>query len=258
MTMQLNSFCRYMCLATTFFILTSVTAPSLSLSAERGFLGMQVQGISSRIAGALDLPEVAGVLVLDISLDGPASNAGIRRGDLIVTFDGIAVDTFERLVQTATKLKAGSEVKIDVLRRAQRLSVVMTLSDWPDGWKIDNASFAAQPELGITLAALTQTLRERMGIRWGSTGVVVTVSNDQFAGVTPLRRGDVVVQVNQQEIWDPKQFLEAYQAAKDANRPSLLILVERTDGFKYLLQPINYAGAGAADAPLFKIPGQGG
>lgn len=241
--------------ASTFLIVASAQP---TLSSEPGFLGMQVQGISSRIAGALGLQDVAGVLVRDISLDGPASNAGIRRGDLIVKFDGVAIDTFERLVQTAGKLKAGAEVKIEVVRRAERLPITMTLSSWPKGWQIENSSFAAQPELGITLAALTQTLRDRMGIRWGTTGVVVTVSNDQFAGVTPLRRGDVIVQVNQNDVWDPKQFLEAYQAAKNENKPSLLILVERTDGFKYLLQPINYAGAGAADAPLFQIPGQGG
>ncbi len=248
--------CGHIFLGISLMMAVHTMHSTVAMAAERGFLGMQVQGISSKISGALGLEKVAGVLVRDVSLDGPAANAGVRRGDLIVGFGGVEIDTFDRLLQTTAKFAAGDTIKLDLVREGERRTIDLTLSGWPDGWRVAQSSFAAQPELGITVAALTPKLRDRMGIRWGSTGVVVTVSDDQFAGTTPLRRGDIIVQINQRDIWDPKAFIDAYAEAKAASRPSLLILVERTDGFKYLLQPIVYAAPGGGNAPLFQIPGQ--
>lgn len=225
-------------------------------SNERGFMGMQVQAVSARIASALNFEKSSGVLIRDISVDGPASNAGLRRGDLIVSMQGKEIDTFERLLQISSKWKAGDKIAVVVWRSGETANVSMTLSSWPETWLVKDNAFAAQPDLGLTLAALTPKLRERLGLRWGSTGLIVTVSDDQFAGVTPLRRGDLVVQINQKAVWKPDQFLKAYSEAKSAGAPNLLLLVERSDGFKYMLQPV---GAGQnAPAPGFKLPGQGG
>jgi len=226
------------------------------LSAERGFMGMQVQGISSRIAAALGFESSSGVLIKDISIDGPASNAGLRRGDLIVSMQGKEIDTFERLLQISGKWNANDTIEVIVWRSGKKETIKMTLASWPESWLVNDNAFAAQPELGLTLAALTPKLRERLGIRWGSTGLLVTVSDDQFAGVTPLRRGDVVTQINQKSVWKPDQFLKAYAAAKKSGSANLLMLVERADGFKYMLQPV--ASDVAAPEPRFKLPGQGG
>lgn len=225
---------------------------------ERGFLGMQVQGNSPKIAAAMGIDTAIGVLVRDISVDGPASNAGIARGDIILSLHGVTLDTFERLVQVAGDLKAGDEIDVVVLRLGKKVQLKMAVSGWPDGWQIDKSSFAAQPDLGLTFAALTPKLRGHLGIRWGSIGIVVSVFNDMFAGVTPLRRGDVVTQINQKRVWEPQQFLDAYAKAKNDGRQSMLLLVERPDGFKYILQPIVHQPIGQPIPPAFKLPGQKG
>lgn len=224
-------------------------------AAERGFLGMQVQGNSPKIAAAMGIDIQTGVLVRDISVDGPASNAGIARGDIILSLHGVVLDTFERLVQVAGELKAGDEIDVVVLRLGKKIELKMAVSEWPDGWQIEKSSFAAQPDLGLTFASLTPKLRGHLGIRWGSVGIAVSVFNEMFAGVTPLRRGDVVTQINQKRVWEPQQFLDAYAKAKEEGRPALLMLVERTDGFKYILQPIIQKVEQVAP-PVFKLPGQ--
>lgn len=228
-------------------------------AAERGFLGMQVQGNSPKIAAALGLATASGVLVRDISVDGPAGNAGLRRGDIIVKMHGTGIDTFERLLQVAGGLKVGDTAELEVLRLGETVKLTMIVSEWPDGWQIEKSAFAAQPDLGITLASLTPKLRANMGLRWGTVGIAVSVFNDMFIGVTPLRRGDVIRQINQKPVWLPQQFLDAYAQAKSDGRPSLLLLVERSDGFKYLLQPVaQKIDMNQMPPPLIKLPGQQG
>lgn len=225
-----------------------------AVAEERGFLGMQVQGMSPKIAEALSLEQGIGVLVRDISIDGPAAHAGITRGDLIVKMKGIDIDTFDRLLKVAGTLAPGEKVAIELRRLGKSMTVEMTIAEWPIGWKVEDSAFAAQPEIGVTFAALTPQLRDRLGIRWGATGIVVTIVNDAFSTISPLRRGDIVTQINQTQVWEPSQFLDAYGKAKQDGRSVLLLLVERSDGFKYLLQPVG--GAGPVAPPDFKLPGQ--
>lgn len=240
-------------------VLVVVFFSGASFAEERGFLGMQVQGNSTRIAAALGLPTTEGVLVRDVSIYGPASRAGIARGDIIVKVHDTGIDTFERLLQVAGSLRPDDEIVFQVLRLGKKLSFNMKLTSWPDGWSVNASSFAAQPDIGITFAALTPKMRKHLNLRWGTIGIAVSVSSDGFAGLTSLRRGDVVTQINQVPVWEPKQFLDAYSDAKKAGLDAMLLLVERSDGFKYLIQPIVYPDTGQQE-PEFKLPGmqQGG
>jgi len=231
---------------------------ALTASAEdRGFLGLQVQGMSPKIAAALQLDVHVGVMVRDISIDGPAAHAGIQRGDLIVKLNGQLIDTIERLIQASEALNPGDAVELEIRRQGEKKMLQLTVGTWLEAWQVRESAFAAQPELGLTFGALTPKLRKRMGVRWGTTGIMVTVSDDEFMAVTPLRRGDVVVQINQKPVWKPEQFLSAYSAAKKAGSPSLLMLVDRSDGFTFMLQPVLTQDAdNLAPPPLLTLPGQ--
>lgn len=233
----------------------SLAAGAVAVAEERGFLGMQVQGMSPKIAQALQLPGSIGVIVRDISIDGPAAHAGIRRGDVILKMNDQAIETFEGLLKVVSGLKPGDKIAIEMLREGESHKTEMTLSAWPEAWSVSKSAFAVVPELGLTFAAITPKLRDRLGIRWSSTGIVVTVVDNAFSAVSALQRGDIVVQINQKPVWDPRQFLEAYEKAKGDALNALILLVERSDGFKYVIQPIV---GDAVEAPVFKLPGQGG
>ena len=216
--------------------LFSVT-PTARALADAGFVGMHIQGMSPAIAKALGLRIERGVLVRDVALDGPASAAGFRRGDLIVEFGGTKVDTFERMVKAVRKHQAGDTVDVVVRRHGKRVALKLNLGAWPDSWRIKKGAFAALPERGLTFAALTQKVRERFNVRWGSVGVVVTLVDAQVRDALPLKRGDVVVHVNQETIWRPSRLVELYQQAKQEGRKNVLLLVERPNGFQFMLLP---------------------
>jgi serine protease Do len=209
-----------------------------SASAEPGFIGLQVQGMSAAIANALGLKRGDGAMVRDVALGSPADQAGFQRGDLILTFNGKAVDTFEELTALAGNLSVGESAEVEVLRADGETTLVLTAAPWPEGRKVERGSFAAIDPLGITLAALTPKVRDRLALRWGTTGVAVTLVDPEKEGALGLKRGELIIQVNQETVWDPKQIIDAYDRAKAKGRTSMLILVEGEDGFRFMLLPV--------------------
>jgi serine protease Do len=214
-----------------------LVAPSQGRAAESGFLGMHVQGMSLETAAALNLKSTNGILVRDVAVGGPADQAGIKRGDLILKFDGQAIDAFERMVKVAGATRPGQEAKVELLREGKPMTLTMKMGAWTEAWRVDAVAVASHPESGLTMASLTDKLRKGFGLRWGSLGVVVTLVDPDRSDIG-LRRGDVIVQINQDEVWKPEQVIERYNAAKAAGRKELLLLVERANGFHFMLLPV--------------------
>lgn len=205
---------------------------------DAAFVGMQIQGVSAPVAQALGLPEAKGVLVRDVALGGPADVAGFRRGDLIVRFTGKEVATFEGLLVLVKELRAGAEVPVVVQRNGTRQTLTLLTTPWPEAWKGGQNAFATLPYLGVTLAALNPKTRETFDLRWGTTGVVVSLVDADKEGAKVLRRGDLIVQVNQEPVWLPEQVMALLDKARATGRTNLLLLVENQDGFRFTLLPV--------------------
>ena len=207
-------------------------------AAEFGFSGMHVQGVDDTIAKALSLPQAEGVLVMDVALGGAADIAKIKRGDRITHFNGTKIDTFKRLVSVVTKTRPGQKVDVKVQRKRRTLDLKMKLGSKPASWKVTQGAVINFTAVGLTLASITPKIRERFNLRWGSVGVLVTLIDSTFADRMLLRRGDVIVQINQSDVWRPDQIKRHYNAAKEAGRAHLLMLIERTNGFRYMMLPV--------------------
>ncbi|NQU59376.1 MAG: PDZ domain-containing protein [Rhodospirillales bacterium] len=220
-------------LASLLMALVVLASGSSVHAKEAAFVGMQVQGISQIVAAAIGIDKPEGVLVRDVALGGPADRSGIHRGDMIVKFAGSEIDTFEKLVAKVGKLNAGDNVPITVLRQGKSLTLNMQTVKWTPAWQVKNGIFASLPEIGLTLTALTPKVRDRFGLRWGSTGVVITLIDPEKATNLDLQRGEIIHQVNQKVIWDPNDLVKMYIEAKGQGRKSLLLLVEGIGGYRF-------------------------
>lgn len=206
-------------------------------AAESGFSGLHVQGMSLEIAKALGRDAADGVLVRDLALGGPADMAGIRRGDLILEFAGKKIDSFQRMVKAAGATRPGQEIEVRVLRGGKPVTLSLTLGKRTPPWRVTESKVATHPPSGLTLASLTQKLRKGFGLRWGAIGVVVTLVDPDRSDIG-LRRGDIIRQVNQEEVWLPDQVFDLYKEAKKDGRKELLLLIERINGFHFMLFPV--------------------
>lgn len=212
--------------------------PAAASEPAGGFVGLQVQGVNSATMAALGLDAVKGVLVRDVAAGGPADLAGIRRGDLLLKLDGQEIDTTEQLLQVVNKTTSDQIVPVSVFRAGKTVELRVKLGPWPQARKVDRDATGHLPEAGLTMVALTPKMRDRFSVRWSSVGVLVTLVDESKVAGIGIKRGEIIYQINQEDIWLPDQVIARYKQAKTAKRPSLLLLIEGAEGFRYMTLPV--------------------
>ena len=207
-------------------------------AAEVGFTGLQVQGITPEVAAALGLEKAEDVLVRDVALGGPADKAGFMRGDLIVSFAGKNIDTLKKLVSVVGGIKVAQKVPVTVLRRDSKVSLTLKAGKRTEKWRVSKGAFVTLPAVGLTLSAITAKVRKSFGLRWGSNGVVITLVDETKAQDMDLKPGEVILQVNQDEVWKPGQVTAKYRQAKKKGGKHLLLFVDGIGGYRFSLLPV--------------------
>lgn len=201
---------------------------------RRGWLGVRIQDVTEDMADALGLKSNAGALVSDVP-EGPAMEAGMESGDVIVSFDGKDVKDTRSLVRQVGATEVGKAVRVIVLRDGERKTLKVTLG------RRETANDApvpvvqgATPEaetgtlLGLSISTLTPELRRELSLNKDASGLVVTdVDQASQAFEKGMRAGDRITEVGQQAVASVADFEARLAEAKEAGRKSILLLVRR-------------------------------
>ncbi len=200
----------------------------------RGWLGVTIQDVNDKLAAALGLKEVRGVLVSDVLKGSPAEKAGLKRGDVILEVNGEVMDSSGELRNRIATLGAGTKAKLTILRKGERETLTVTLGEMP---KEIGKSGAVEPREGLLnglrIEPLAPPLRRQFGIpedvREGV--VVVDVEPGTPAAASGLEPGDVILEVNQEPVRNVKDFTEAYRKSDE----QVLLLVQRRGNTLYIV-----------------------
>jgi serine protease Do len=190
----------------------------------RGWLGVLIQQITPEIAQGLGLKGVKGVLVSDVTPGGPADKAGIKRGDIIVGFNGKGVSEVTELTSMVAQMAPGSKVDVKILRNGKESDFNVTLGKLPETAAESNEE-QIKEEIGITANEITPQIASHFNLG-ETTGVVITdVENGSVAQEAGLRPGDVILEIDKKPI----KNLEDYKSAMDQVKKtgSTLFLVKR-------------------------------
>ena len=125
-----------------------------------------------------------------------------------------------------------------VLRRGSKVSLTLKAGKRAEKWRVSKAAFATLPAVGLTLSAITGKVRASFGLRWGSNGVVITLVDMTKAQDMDLKRCEVILQVNQDDVWIPDQVLAKYRQAKKKGAKHLLLFVDGFGGYRFSLLPV--------------------
>lgn len=202
---------------------------------RRGWLGVRIQDVTDDVAEAIGLEKVAGALVTDVP-EGPAAEAGVEAGDVIMSFDGREVSDTRQLVRIVGNSEVGKTVRMVVFRDGKTKTLKVTLGRREEA---EGAIPVAQPGkdmpgqvektlMGLTLTPLNEELRGQLDLGDGVDGLVVkdidTLSEAYEKG---MRAGDVITEAGQQKLRSIADLETRISEAREAGRKSILLLVRR-------------------------------
>jgi Do/DeqQ family serine protease len=190
---------------------------------HRGMIGVTIQPVTSDLARSLGLTDVRGALVSAVEAGGPADKAGVRRGDVITSVNGIAVKDTNDLRNDVAQLKPGSEVKLTLVRDGKQQAVTATLSERKaaSAEREEGAAASAAGGFGMAVEPLTRDRAQELGLASTAGVVVVEVQSGGRAADAGLRPGDVIIEVDRKPVSSPDQLRAAL---KDGSRPALLLV----------------------------------
>ena len=197
---------------------------------ERGWLGVQIQGLTDELAESLGLSEDKGALVASVVEDSPAEDAGIKVGDVIMTFDGKSVDKMRDLPRIVAETPVNSAVEVDVWRDGNTRSIPVKVGESKPNEPVEVGSREEAPKggLGLALAELNDQTRAQFRVNDDVRGVlVVHVAADGPAARKGIRAGDIIKMVGNSEVGNPDQVVTEVEKAIKQDRKSVLLLVER-------------------------------
>ncbi len=212
---------------------------------RRGWLGVRIQDVTDDVAEALGLDKVAGALVTDVP-EGPAMDAGMESGDVILSFDGSDVDDTRDLVRQVGNTEVGKAVRVVVYRDGgtQTLRVTLGRRETAEGAVPASATQDTGPVtsdmLGMSLSTITQELREQLGLSDSAEGLVITdVAGDSGAYSKGIRAGDLVSEAGQTQVRTVGDLENQIEAARDAGRKSILLLIRRGGEPRFVALPLS-------------------
>lgn len=218
---------------------------------ERGWVGITMQPLDRDLARYFGVPDASGVVVNSVSAGSPAKAAGLEPGDLIVRFNGIAIEAekdeelgaFQRQV---ARIEPGETVAVEILRDAKPKKLSLTVGSQP---KVEPE--IVESDAGFHVQEITESLwrEQRLGTRTGA--FVAFVARGSPAAEAGLAPGDVVERVEKSQVADLTGFRSAM--ASVAERDAFLLTARRGDETKFLLvkrgASLRAAPPDAAEAP---------
>ncbi len=134
-------------------------------SVTRGYLGVMIQALTPELAKSFGLGDVTGVLIGDVSSDGPAAGAGLQRGDVIVSFNGEPVKDTTSFRSRVAMIKPDTSVNLEVLREGQHKSFSLQVGKLPDSESVTgNGKESVESSWGLSVQTLNQQLAEQLGV----------------------------------------------------------------------------------------------
>lgn len=210
---------------------------------DRGWIGVQVQPVTSEIAESLGIKDAGGALVSGTAPNGPAAKAGLKPGDVVTAINGGAVKDSRDLARRIAAIPPSTTVKLEFVRDGKAQTGSVTLGQMRD----QTARAPAPPreeqssdrtmqssKLGIAVAPAARV----MGI--GEQGLAVLRIDPYGKAVEAgLAQGDVILKVGSREMQTPRDLVAAIDEAAKQNKQHVLALIRRNDREVFVALPVS-------------------
>lgn len=206
---------------------------------SRGWLGIGIQEVNKDIADALGLKNTNGALVAAVEKGSPADKGGLESGDVIVRFDSKPIAVSSDLPRVVGATKPGKSVPVDIIRKGATRTLSIAIGEMPQEKDevVSSQRSPSKPEvnrIGLILRELTPQQKKKLSSKDG----LLVVEAQGPAAQAGIRRGDVILGLNNSEIQGVEQFNRQLSVIEPGK--SVALLVQRGDSTLYV--PVKVTG----------------
>jgi len=192
----------------------------------RGWLGVGIQPLTKELAESMGIQVDKGVLVSQVFEDGPAAEAGIKAGDVILKFGDKETNDANALQSAVAWTKPGTKVDVVLIRNGKRRTVTVEVAKRSE----QQVAFARRPgkpaeleELGIEVSAVTPYAEEQYGYKRGQGVLVTRVEPGSLADRAGLEKGMLILQVANKDVKSVADLQRALKGTDLARGLPLLV-----------------------------------
>jgi serine protease Do len=205
-------------------------------SVTRGWIGVQVQSITPDLADSLGLKKPEGALIAEPQADSPASKAGLKAGDVVLSIDASPIKDARDLARKIAEMEPGATIKLAIMRKGSEQTLTVTLGEMPAQRQARAGAEDGEgnePKIGLTVAPAGSVAGA------GEQGVVVTsVDPSGPAAGKGFRTGDVILEVGGQVVSTPDEVRKALADARSKEKGSVLMRVKSGETTKFVAVPL--------------------
>lgn len=210
----------------------------------RGKIGVGIQPVTQELARAFRLENQNGVIVTNVEAGGPAASAGVRTGDVILAYNGRAIEEPTQLPRLVAQTRPGERAKLQISRKGDRREITVTVAELPGdagaAQRPARQSLRRSDQLGLALSELPPAGRDALGVDYG----LVVEEATAAAAAAGLEAGDVIVAVNDNTFSSRDEFARLLGQTKGDEPVALLVRREQGALYVALNKPRGTAKAG--------------
>ncbi|MFB3896901.1 MAG: DegQ family serine endoprotease [bacterium] len=206
----------------------------------RGWLGVQLQELTPELAKSFGLSDKKGALIASV-FEGPAKDAGIESGDVIVEFNGVPVNSSSELRNLVAQAKVNDKVPVKLIRKGKEKTVTVKIAERTE--EVEKLAGSTTPgsadtvtKWGITAQTMTKDLADKLKIGFVEGLLITEIKPNSFADNAGLMKNDIILKLNDTPVKDIKSFNDTVKDIKPGD--SVMFYVKRGDGFMFSLVQI--------------------
>lgn len=174
----------------------------------RGWLGVSIQKLTPELAGQFNLDEMKGTLVSDVVENSPAEKAGLKRGDVILTFDDKKTDEPFILRNMVASTTPGEKHTLMILRDKERVPITVTIGELPADLQQVKADIYENVLKGVIVQDMNPEIADKLNIPERVQGVIIKSIDRESPAAGIVVPGDVIQEINRKKITSVKDYLD--------------------------------------------------
>lgn len=186
----------------------------------RGYLGVNLQSVNHNLAQAFGLEKAEGALIADVKKDSPAALAGLKQGDIVISYNHTKILNIATLRNAVAMMEPGSKVNLTILREGKQLNIPVEIASFPTSGELISG---IETKLGFEVENITPEIAQNLGLLDEKGVIVSNVRPGSPSAWTGMKKGALIIEANKQKVSSTEEFFKVLSTT-ETGKPVLLLI----------------------------------